>query len=191
MRLGCNPADRENAIWLRQLARGDFNEDDVVTLPPFLPKFNGGTPNTHLSAVHASQHDSYFQHRCMLCPRHHSSLFSQSCPRFMVCRQSYRSWQPLRNPTFTHGQLYVALSRGRSASSIKCIIDPRNTTPHTKQKGCLQRSCPLIELLSICSSGPFLFLLFPVWQTNCYVDIRIERHVFNSSPVLYIWLWNV
>ena len=33
----------------------------------------------------------------------------------------------LQKPTFTHGQLYVALSQGQSAPSIKCIINPRNT----------------------------------------------------------------
>lgn len=37
----------------------------------------------------------------------------------------------LHKPTFTHGQLYVALSRGWSASSIKCIIDPRNMSHQT------------------------------------------------------------
>ena len=63
MRLKSNPADREFAIWLRQLARGDLNEDDVVTLPPFLLCSSNSMEEliTHTySAVHASQHDSYF-----------------------------------------------------------------------------------------------------------------------------------
>ena len=261
MRLGSNPADREFAIWLRQLARGDLNEDDVVTLPPFLLCSSNSMEEliTHTyPAIHTSQQDSYFQHRCMLCPRNgdvrelndtilHSFpsavldlwsvdkainpdnphvvldnyppefLRSQTpsgfppahlklklgCPvivlrnlqpkqgvcngtRGIVTRMTRRvlelrlfdgnyvliprikliyidrelpyhlhRWQfpvslafamtinkaqgqsfhtvgiDLRNPTFTHGQLYVALSRGRSASSIKCIIDPRNTTHQT------------------------------------------------------------
>ena len=32
----------------------------------------------------------------------------------------------LHNPSFTHGQLYVALSRARSAATVKCIVESEN-----------------------------------------------------------------
>ena len=38
----------------------------------------------------------------------------------------------LRNPVFTHGQLYVAVSRVTSVHNIKAIWDPRFAQPVTK-----------------------------------------------------------
>ena len=261
MRLGDHPADREFATWLRLLARGDLNDDIHVTIPPFLlcPSNSIGELIIHTyPAVHIAQADSYFQNRCMLCPRNDDVrglndivldsfpgpvlnlwsvdkavdpedphivldnyppefLRSQTpsgfppahlklklgCPvivlrnlqpkqgvcngtRGIVTRLTRRvlelrlfdgnyvliprikliyidhelpyhlhRWQfpvslafamtinkaqgqsfhtvgiDLRKPTFTHGQLYVALSRGRSVHSIKCIIDPHNTSHQT------------------------------------------------------------
>lgn len=256
MRLTNHPFDRQFALWLRQLARGDLNEDDTIQLPPFLLC----QPNTlqelikHAYPDIASPHDdSYFLQRCILCPRNrdvreinsivldnfpgtvhemwsvdkavdpdnpqvvetnytpeflHSLTPSgfppadlklkKGCPiivlrnlqpsrgvcngsRGIVTRMERRVLEvrllsgkyalipriklihvdpelpyqlhrlqfpvtlafgmtinkaqgqsfntvgiDLRNPTFTHGQLYVALSRGHSAASIKCLIDPRN-----------------------------------------------------------------
>ena len=37
----------------------------------------------------------------------------------------------LRNAVFTHGQLYVALSRSRSSHGVKCLIDSRNNDHRT------------------------------------------------------------
>ena len=37
----------------------------------------------------------------------------------------------LRNPTFTHGQLYVALSRAHSAATVKCIVESENKEQET------------------------------------------------------------
>lgn len=261
MRLGNDPTDRLFATWLRQLARGDLNDDVDVIIPPFLlcPSNSIAELIQHTyPAVHIQQPDSYFQHRCMLCPRNDDVrtlndivintfpgsevdfwsvdkavdpenpqiiletyppefLRSQmpsgfppallklklGCPvivlrnlqpkqgvcngmRGIVTRMTRRvlevrlfdgnyvliprikliyidrelpyhlhRWQfpislafamtinkaqgqsfhtvgiDLRKPTFTHGQLYVALSRGQSTSSIKCIIDPHNTLHRT------------------------------------------------------------
>ena len=38
----------------------------------------------------------------------------------------------LRHPVFTHGQLYVALSRAHHLSSLKCITSDRNRPEKTK-----------------------------------------------------------
>ncbi|KAL3627249.1 hypothetical protein CASFOL_028612 [Castilleja foliolosa] len=40
----------------------------------------------------------------------------------------------LPKPVFTHGQLYVALSRATSPSSLKVLIDPTDDNPTDKQK---------------------------------------------------------
>ena len=38
----------------------------------------------------------------------------------------------LRHPVFTHGQLYVALSRARHFSSLKCLLDDKEKGGKTK-----------------------------------------------------------
>jgi ATP-dependent exoDNAse (exonuclease V) alpha subunit len=37
----------------------------------------------------------------------------------------------LQVPAFTHGQVYVAFSRGHSCKTVKCVLSD-DTTPHTK-----------------------------------------------------------
>ena len=71
MCLGNNPTDREFATWLRQLARGDLNDDVDVVIPPFLlcPSNSIAELIKHCyPTVHIPQPDSYFQNHCMLCP---------------------------------------------------------------------------------------------------------------------------
>jgi ATP-dependent exoDNAse (exonuclease V) alpha subunit len=38
----------------------------------------------------------------------------------------------LRHPVFTHGQLYVALSRARHCSSLKCLLPDQEEEGKTK-----------------------------------------------------------
>ena len=72
MRLGNDPTDCLFATWLRQLARGDLNDDIDIIIPPFLlcPSNSITELIQHTyPAVHIQQPDFYFQHCCMLCPR--------------------------------------------------------------------------------------------------------------------------
>ena len=72
MRLSTHPEDRLFALWLRRLARGDLNKDEIVTLPESL-HCTSNTIEELIEHVYPDidslQDDSYYSKRCILCPR--------------------------------------------------------------------------------------------------------------------------
>jgi hypothetical protein len=71
MHLTSDPVNQEFALWLRQLVRGDLDDNDMVQLPPFLlcplnriaELINHFYPN-----INMHQDDQYFLQHCILCP---------------------------------------------------------------------------------------------------------------------------
>ena len=71
MRLTMHPEDQQFAIWLRRLARGELNENDIVSLPSaLLCPSNSLTELIQHVYADLGHHldDTYFAQRCILCP---------------------------------------------------------------------------------------------------------------------------